>query len=100
MLLQVHRLAVDEDAAGGGLIQAGQAVEERGLAAAGGADDAQELPLHHVEGDVIQHQQLVEFFRKVVYFYLYLFFHRAPHSIFLSSRSVISLRSRRNSGST
>ena len=44
-------LAVDENLAGGGLLEAVQAAQERGLAGAGGADDADHLSLLDVDVD-------------------------------------------------
>ena len=44
-----HRLAADADLAAGGREEAGDDVEQRGLAAAAGADEAEELGLLDVE---------------------------------------------------
>ena len=44
--------AVDGDAAGGGAVEAGDEAQQRGLAAAGGADEDHELAVRDVEGDV------------------------------------------------
>ena len=45
-------VAVEEDAAGVERLEAGDQVEQRGLAGAVRADDAEDLALVHVEGDV------------------------------------------------
>jgi hypothetical protein len=50
--------AVHEGVAGAGFFQPGQHVEDGGLAAAGVADDADELALVDVEVDVVEHRQV------------------------------------------
>ena len=44
-----------------------QAAQQRGLAAAGGADDAQRLPLLQREADVLQHRGVAEVLFDVLY---------------------------------
>ena len=52
--------AVDEDLAGLRLLHSGDAVEQRRLAAAVGADDAEDLASVHVERDVVDGAQAAE----------------------------------------
>src|SRR6266540_2412383 len=52
-------LPVDPHGAGGRREKAGNDVQERGLAAAGRAEDADELSLAHVQGDVLEHADVV-----------------------------------------
>ena len=59
-------LAADDDAALGGLDEAGERPERRGLAAAGGAEEGKELPLLHVDVDVVQGGEIAEFHHDVV----------------------------------
>ena len=49
-----HILAVNQDAAGGGAVQAIEMADEGGFTAAGGADDADKVALLHAERYVIQ----------------------------------------------
>ena len=51
----VHRLAVDEDLAARRREEAGHDVQQRGFAAARGAEQADELAFAHFEADVVQH---------------------------------------------
>src|SRR5207248_7703126 len=46
--------ALDAELAGAGLVEAGDQVQQRGLAAAGGADQAHELALVDVERDAVE----------------------------------------------
>src|SRR5207237_1337315 len=55
-----HRTAVDVDPARLRPLDAGDAVEQRGLAAAVGADDAEDLTPSHLEGDVVDGAQASE----------------------------------------
>ncbi len=48
-----HRAAVEQDLAAGRVLEAGDHVERRGLARAGGAEEGQELALAHVERHVM-----------------------------------------------
>ena len=55
-----HVLAADADVARGRRVEAGHAVEERGLAGAVGADEADDLVLVDGEADVLQGLQAAE----------------------------------------
>ena len=62
-----ERLPPDDDAAGVGGLQEVQAAQEGGLAAAGGADDGQDLALVQREVDVFQDLGGPEVFFNVLY---------------------------------
>ena len=49
-----HRLAFEQDIAGGRQLEAGDQPEQRGLAAAGGAEQSEELVLADGDGDIVQ----------------------------------------------
>ena len=53
-------LAADANAAGGGSLQAGDDAQQGGFAAARGTEDADELPLFDLQGDVPQGGLLVK----------------------------------------
>ena len=53
----LERRPVVEDLAAGGADQAGHDAQDRGLAAAGRAEQGQHLVGPHVEGDVLEHAQ-------------------------------------------
>ena len=57
-LQEGRHLAADPDAAGRLSVDAGEDLEQRALARAVGADDAQELTLGNVEADILERQQL------------------------------------------
>ena len=54
-----HVDAVDADVAGGGVVEAGEQVDQRALAAARGAVDRAEAARGHVEGDPAEHRGLL-----------------------------------------
>jgi hypothetical protein len=56
----VDRAAVDPDFAGGDRLQSGNGVEQRGLAAAGRADQHQEAALLQIEVDPLEDLDLAE----------------------------------------
>ena len=58
-------LAADANAAGGGGLQAGDDAQQGGFAAAGGTEDADELALFDLQGDVPQGGLLVKHFLNV-----------------------------------
>jgi hypothetical protein len=58
VLLRVRRAAVEQHPPARGRQDAGEDVEQRGLAAARRSADAQELVLAHAEADVVVDQQL------------------------------------------
>ncbi len=64
-LLPGDVLAVDEDLPVGDVEQAGDAVEQRGLAAAGRAEQDQELAVLDVEIEVLEHRRAAEAQREV-----------------------------------
>ena len=49
----VHHTIADRDVPGGDCLEPGHHAQERGLAAAGGTDDDDELPVRHVRGDAV-----------------------------------------------
>ena len=53
--VEVDPLAVDQDVAGGGVLEAGDHPEKRGLSAAGGADEDAELAVGDLEVDALDH---------------------------------------------
>ena len=53
-------LAVEQDAAGAQLLEAGEQAQQRGLAAAGGAEQREELALPDVEGEVFDRADRAE----------------------------------------
>ena len=65
VLAQINLFAVEQNVAGSRLIQVRQAVQKRGFAAARRADDAQELAVVHVKGNVVQNKQVAEFLGQV-----------------------------------
>ena len=63
LLIQVHRLArlvLKVQGARGGLVELGNAVEHGGLAGAVGADQAEDLPLLHLEGEAVHRLDAAE----------------------------------------
>ena len=54
-----HILAVDEDAAGGGAVQAVEMADKRRFAAAGGADDADKVAFFHTEAHIVQRGRFI-----------------------------------------
>ena len=51
----LDRLPVDDDGAFAGLVEAGQNIEHRGLAAAGMADHAAEFAARHRQPEILEH---------------------------------------------
>ena len=49
---------IDEDAAGGGALDAGREAEQRGLAAAGGTEQAEHLARRDVDRDLVERQRV------------------------------------------
>ena len=62
VLVGVGRFAVNVQITGRRLNDAGQQIQEGGLAAAGRAYDADELAFFNVERNVVQHLQIAEIF--------------------------------------
>ncbi len=60
-----HGVLADEDGPAGDLFQVGDAAQEGGLAAAGGADDGHDVAFVDGEGDVAQDREVAEGFRQV-----------------------------------
>jgi len=58
--LTQDRAALEQDVASVGHVEAGKAVEERGLAGAIGADETDNLARRHVEGDAVQRHDTAE----------------------------------------
>ena len=56
----LHRLAVDQDVAGVDVLEAGDGAQRRGLAAARGAEEDDELAVLHREVDVLDDVQRAE----------------------------------------
>ena len=56
----VHPLSVDDDVARGRVLEPGDHAQERRLAAAGRADEDDELALAHVERDALHHVEVAE----------------------------------------
>ena len=61
-----HRLAVDEQLAACGLLDAEQHAQERRLAAAGGADDGDELMVGDREIQILEHDLRAVFLPQAV----------------------------------
>ena len=59
------RLAVDQNLAGGLRLQPGDQMQQRGLAATRGADDADELSSLHLQVDVVESQQALAALRAI-----------------------------------
>ena len=68
LLAAEKSLAIYDDFSFFGGFQKVQAAQKGGLAAAGGADDAQHLPFFQGEGDVFQHVGAAKAFLNVLYF--------------------------------
>ena len=58
--VSVHAPAVDQDVAGGGVLEPGDDPQQRGLAAAGRADEDAELAVGDLEVDALDHVDRTE----------------------------------------
>ena len=59
LVLGVDILPIHKDLAGGGAVNTAQNVQQSGFTGTGGADDGQELPLLHGEGNVVHRPHLI-----------------------------------------
>ena len=67
-VLLVHGIeAVHADAAAGGPQQRGEHFDGGGFAGAVGAEEGEDLPFGHFEGDVVDCREVVEFLGQIVY---------------------------------
>ena len=59
LVLSIDILPIHKDLAGGGAVNTAQNVQQSGFTGTGGADDGQELPLLHGEGNVVHRPHLI-----------------------------------------
>ena len=102
MPAQVNFFPLKQDTSRSRLIQMGETVEKGRLAAARRPDNAQKLTVIYIERYIVQNQQISEFLCQIGYldFDFSVFHVYSPQPVVLFMRSVIVLRSFRNSGET